>query len=230
MTPRQKVATIAFLASLAAGYFAFDTYLNNQHEQEMAKISIEAQDKDYAHTAKIAEIVAEAAENSPELEEAVYSFRRHVNDGHRNIVLSADDAEHISYSGQELGKEEIERIASDMPVTSDSDIYTEVVAIEHVKRIINRQIVTVSFFSPRFDRQITVQYNMNYLGTRKEERLKEAFFDNVRKNVEVEYSAVFNESTGEFIRGTLVSIGDIHDSSEWDEEPNDQDDEEGVDS
>ncbi|MDR5873791.1 hypothetical protein [Vreelandella gomseomensis] len=223
MTPKQKMATIVLLASIAAGYFAFDSYLGQQHEQEMARIDIEAQDNDYAHTSEIAEIVRQAATSSERADEAITGFRRHVEAGHRNIVQSVSDADRINYSGRELTEEDIERITHDRPITSDSTTFTEVVALEHVKRLIVRQIVTVSFYSPQFDRQITIQYNMGHLGTRKEERLKEAFFENTHKSVEVEYSAVFNEQTGEFIRGTLVSIGDIHTGVGLHEESEDED-------
>lgn len=226
MTPKQKIATIGIVAAITAGYFAFDSYLEHQHTQEMAQIDNEAQRDANAHTQSIAELIAEVSEASPRADQAISGFRRHVEDGHRGIVHSVSDADRINYSGQELGEQDIERITHDMPVTSDSQTYNDIVTVEQMKRLVSQQEVRVTFYSPQFDRQITIKYDMGYLGTKKESRLMEAFSDNVRKSVEIEYSAVFNDDNGEFIRGTLISIGEIYDSpADWSQELEDLSDE-----
>ncbi|WNL40466.1 hypothetical protein RN346_07835 [Halomonas sp. PAMB 3232] len=216
MTPRQKIATIGIVAGITAGYFAFDSYLEHQHAQEMAQINNDRQRDAYDHTESIAELIVEVSSASPRAEQAISGFRRHVEEGHRGIVHSVSDADHINYSGQNLEEQDIERITHDMPVSADSETYTDIVTVEQMKRLVSRQEVRVSFYSPQFDRQITIKYDMGYLGTRKENRLMEAFSDNVRKSVEIEYSAVFNDDNGDFIRGTLISIGEIYDSpADW---------------
>ena len=226
MTPRQKMATIGIVASIGAGYLAFDSYLEHQHEQEMAVIDGNNQRDAYNHTKNMAELVAEVSNTSPRAQQALSGFRRHAEEGHRNIVESVNDADRIIYSGQTLEEVDIERITHDRPITSDSETYKDIVTVEQMKRLVSRQEVRVSFYSPRFDRQITVKYDMDYLGTRKESRLMEAFSNNVYQAVEIEYSAVFNEGNREFIRGTLISIGDVHPTQAvWDDAPEDLDDE-----
>ncbi|MBZ5486898.1 hypothetical protein HW452_05100 [Halomonas aquamarina] len=226
MTPRQKIATIGLVVLIGAGYFAFDSYLDHQHAQEMAQIGNEAQNSAYAHTERMAELVAEVSGAGARADQAISGFRRHVEEGHRNIVHSVSDADHINYSGQSLNEVDIQRITHEMPVTADSETFTEIVTVEQMKRFVSRQEVRVSFYAPHFDRQITIKYDMGYLGAKKENRLMEAFSDNVRKAVEIEYSAVFNDDNGDFIRGTLISIGDVYDSpADWSDDLEDLDDE-----
>jgi len=209
MTSNQVVGLVVFLGGLAAGCYAFDSYLESNNQLEMARINQESQSDAYRHAEKIGELVAQAKQSNPHVKDTVNSFEGHMNEGHINIVRSVDDADRIKYSGKELSKEDIQKISSGTPVASDSSSISEVVIVEQVRRIVSRQIVSVSFYSSHFGRQITIQYNMGYLGGRKEAKLQEAFWENMSKRVEVEYSAVFNEANNDFVRGTLISVGDI---------------------
>lgn len=227
MSPKQKFALLALTATLFAGYFAFDTYIQSYHDIESQKIESEVHAEQNSHEESIAKIVQEAADNDVELSNTISAYSEHINEGHRRIVQSVDDADRINYSGKELDKESIQRISERQPVTTDSKIYTETVRIDHIKRLVERQVVKVTFVSDYFDKQITIQYNMGYLGSTEETKLKEAFFNNVHKIVEIQYSAVINDDSRDFVRGTLMDIGEVKNSgyvASTDEDSYDDDD------
>lgn len=219
MDSKHIALVTAFLGTLMIGSCSFNDW-DTRHIQleeskdanatllEVQRQTIEAQETASESTQKI---LGAMARHLPKEEvERLSRFKSEVDSGYLGIVRAASDADHISISGKELRREDIQDITAKDRVTTRSRNVTESVIIEYVKNSLKNLEVNVNIVSEEFpDRNITLQFPVGNLSTPAEEMLYTALRKNRRIKARIQYMALVNDRNGTFERGTLMDVLDL---------------------
>tara|TARA_R110000796_G_scaffold95459_3_gene200716 strand:+ start:4417 stop:5520 length:1104 start_codon:yes stop_codon:yes gene_type:complete len=146
-----------------------------------------------------------------ETRHSVVGYGEQVNEGYRQVVRSASDADRIEFGGNHLGREEIDDIATKNAITTETlPVTDEPAIIEGITKNIAKGTISVRVATDRFPgRSITLQFFMGGLATDADQRLYQALEHSMSKRAVITYTATINAETGDFDRGTLTHVGDL---------------------
>ncbi|MEA2117160.1 hypothetical protein [Halovibrio sp. HP20-50] len=139
-------------------------------------------------------------------------YQNEVSRGFEGIISAAPDAEKITIGPDTFDSETIERIVAKDPVTTDSrNIIDDAVYVESITKNMDTLKVFVRVQSTEFpEKPITLRFDIGYLDTEANHNLYQALERSPQYLVDINYTAIIDDNTGEFVRGVLTDVKEIY--------------------